>query len=93
MGQRYEWSGSIFVVCFSCRRPTISAELEGWRFYNDVDGNPHGFCARCSDEEFGDAVAAPPPRAVCPRCEAALHPQPLGGWVCDVHGLIVAPKV
>jgi DNA-directed RNA polymerase subunit RPC12/RpoP len=87
------WAGMLFDRCANCGRATIDPLGDGWRYYADAEGDPHGFCARCVAREFGARPPEATPVAVCPTCDDTLHPQPRGGWVCVEHGMIVAPKV
>ncbi len=43
-------------------------------------------------QRIGEIQRVPRPVARCPDCGEALHPQPLGGWVCK-HGWTDAPGI
>ena len=87
------WPGSFFVRCANCPKATVEPTSQGWRLYGDQDGTLHAFCPGCAEAEFGDARPEPFPVALCPQCDARLDPQPLGGWVCGEHGIVVAPNL
>jgi hypothetical protein len=87
------WQGLFLVRCATCARATLDAAGNGWRFYADREEVLHAFCPICADASFGRARASSPPIAVCPECDRGLHPQPQGGWTCEHHGLVVAPKL
>jgi hypothetical protein len=87
------WQGLFLVRCASCASATLDAERNGWRFYADREDVLHPFCPTCAEAKFGRARASSPPVAMCPECDGGMQPQPLGGWHCEHHGLVVAPKL
>jgi len=87
------WRGLVLERCTNCDRITIDAQADRWRYHEDLQGDVHAFCHGCAASEFGPAPSAAPPSLVCPFCDGELHAQPRGGWVCEDHGLIVAPKI
>ena len=90
---RRPWPGSFFVRCAICLSSTVEPIQSDWRLYADRDATLHAFCPRCAEYEFGDAPPEPFPVAMCPECDGRLEPQPLGGWVCVNHGLVVVPNL
>jgi hypothetical protein len=86
------WHGSFFACCSCCRRASFDPHGDGWHFHEDED-ELLAFCPSCARTELGATWSSPPPLAVCPACHGRLEPQPVGGWVCEDHGLVVAPRL